>query len=59
MADTKLYVPVVTVSIQDNSVLLKSGFRQTITGISINQKCLDKLKVGTGNLWISKFSRTE
>lgn len=30
MTDTKLYVLVVTVSIQDNLVLLKSGFGQTI-----------------------------
>ena len=30
ITDTKLYVLVVTVSIQDNLVLLKSGFGQTI-----------------------------
>ena len=41
ITDTKLYVPVVTLSTQDNAKLLeqiKSGFKKTI-GINIKQKC--------------------
>ena len=40
ITDTKLYVPVVTLSTHDNAKLLhqlKSGFKKTI-GININQK---------------------
>ena len=39
--DTILYVPVVTISTQDNIKLLKqleSGFKRTIIGININLK---------------------
>ena len=38
--DTKLYVPVVTLSTQDNTKLLqqlKSGFKEQLTGTNINQ----------------------
>ena len=41
ITDTKLYIPVVTLSTNDNTKLLqqlKSGFKRTITGININQK---------------------
>ena len=41
MTDTKLYVPVVTLSTQDNAKLiqqLKSGFEKQLIGININQK---------------------
>ena len=41
ITDTKLYVPVVALSIQDNAKLLeqlKSAFKRTITGINMNQK---------------------
>ena len=37
----KNYVPVVTLSTQDNTKLLeqlKSGFKEQLTGININQK---------------------
>ena len=41
MTDTKLYVPVVTLSTQDNAKLiqqLKPGFEKQLIGININQK---------------------
>ena len=41
IADTKLYVPIVTLSAQDNENLLehlKSGFEKQLTGVNINQK---------------------
>ena len=39
IADTKLYVPIVTLSTQDNENLLehlKSGFEKQLTGVNIN-----------------------
>ena len=39
IADTKLYVPIVTLSAQDNENLLehlKSGFEKQLTGVNIN-----------------------
>ena len=39
IADTKLYVPIVTLSAQDNEKLLEhsiSGFEKQLTGININ-----------------------
>ena len=41
ITDAKLYVPVVTLSTQDNAKLLeqlKSGFKQQLIGINIIQK---------------------
>ena len=40
ITDAKLYVPVVALSIQDNAKLLhlKSGFKEQVTGININEK---------------------
>ena len=39
--DTKLYVPVVTLSKQDNAKLLeKSGLKKQLTGININKKTI-------------------
>ena len=40
ITDRKLYVPLVTLSTQDNAKLLqqlKSGFKKHLTGININQ----------------------
>ena len=48
ITDTKLYVPVVTLSTQDNAKLLqplKSGFKKTLTGANINQKYQRKHKI--------------
>ena len=48
ITNTKFYVPVVTLSIQDNTKLLQplnSGFKSTITGININQKDQQKDKI--------------
>ena len=45
ITDTKLYVPVVTLSIEDNAQLLqqlKSGFKKQLTGINIKQKYQQK-----------------
>ena len=42
LTDAKLYVPVVTLSTQDNAKLLeqlKPGFKRINIGININQKC--------------------
>ena len=42
ITDTKLYVPIVTLSIKNNTKLqqqLKSGFIRKLTGVNINQKC--------------------
>ena len=47
ITDTKLYVPVVPLSTQDNAKLLeqlKSGFKRT-TGINIKQKYQQKNKI--------------
>ena len=47
ITDTKLYVPVVPLSTQDNAKLLeqlKSGFKRTI-GINIKQKYQQKNKI--------------
>ena len=47
ITDTKLYVPVVPLSAQDNAKLLeqlKSGFKRTI-GINIKQKYQQKNKI--------------
>ena len=41
ITDSKLYVPVLTLSTQDNAKLLqhlKSGFKKQLTGINISQK---------------------
>ena len=41
ITETKLYVPIVTLSIQDNAKLLqqlKSGFKEQLTGTNMNQK---------------------
>ena len=41
ITDTKLYVPLVTLSTQDNAKLLeqlKSNLKEQLTGININQK---------------------
>ena len=41
ITDTKFYVPIVTSSTQDNAKLLqqlKSGFKEQLTGMNINQK---------------------
>ena len=45
ITDTNLYVPVITISVQDNAKLLKSGcpikiriLVEQLTGININQK---------------------
>ena len=48
--DTKLYVPVVTLSTQDNVKLLKqlkSGFKRTVIGINISLKKDIKRKTDT------------
>ena len=48
ITDTKLYVPVLTLSTQDNAKLLqplKSGFKKTLTGANINQKYQRKHKI--------------
>ena len=40
ITETKLYVPVVTLSTEDNAKLpqkLKSGFKKQLTGINMNQ----------------------
>ena len=46
--DTKLYVPVVNLSAEnDNKLLeqLKTGFKKQSNGINIDQKCLIRLKI--------------
>ena len=46
--DTKSYVPVVTLSAEnDNKLLeqLKTGFKRTIKWKNIDQKCLIRLKI--------------
>ena len=48
--DTKLHVPVVTLSAEnDNKLLeqLKTGFKKKSNGININQNCLIRLKITT------------
>ena len=48
MTDIKFYVPVATLSTQDNAKLLeklKSGFKKQSTGINTNQKYRQKLKI--------------
>ena len=48
MKDTKLYVPVVTLSAEnDNKLLeqLKTGFKKTSNGVNIDQKCLIRLEI--------------
>ena len=48
ITDTKLYVPVVTLSTQDNAKLLeqlKSGFKEQLIGININQKYQQKYQI--------------
>ena len=45
ITDTRLYFPVVTLSTQDNAKLLeqlKSGFKEQLTGININEKYQQK-----------------
>ena len=62
IADTKLYVPVASLSTQYNTKRfeqLKSGFKRTIIGININQKnqtCfwLFWCNLFTNSLWVSK-----
>ena len=47
IANTKLYVAVVTSSTQNNTILLeqlKSGFKRTLTGFNINKKIKRKTK---------------
>ena len=46
--DTKLYVPVVTLSTEDNAKLLeqlKAGFKEQSTGVNINQRYQQKLRI--------------
>ena len=46
--DTKLYVPVVTLSAENENKLLeqlKTGFTEQLNGINIDLKCLIRLKV--------------
>ena len=46
--DTKLYVPVVTLSAEnDNKLLeqLKQDLKEQLNGINIDQKCLIRLKI--------------
>ena len=48
ITDCKLYVPVVTLSAEEDNKLLdqlKSGFKRTVSGINICHKCLIKLKI--------------
>ena len=48
ITDCKLYVPVVTLSAEnDNKLLeqLKAGFKAQLNGINIDQKCLIRLKI--------------
>ena len=48
ITDTKLYVPVVTLSTQDNAKLLEklnSGFKRQLIGTDINQKFHQKGKI--------------
>ena len=48
--DTKLYVPVVSLSAEnDNKLLeqLKAGFKKPSNGINIDQKCLVRLEITT------------
>ena len=53
--DTKFYVPVVTLSAEnDNKVLeqLKAGFKTTIKWKNMDQKCLIKLKITIQIIWL-------
>ena len=53
LTNTKLYVPVVTLSTHDNAKLLeqlKSGFEKQLTRININQKYIQKNKA---NIYIA------
>ena len=48
ITDFKLYVPAVTLSAENENKLLeqlKTGFKGTINGINIDQKCLIRLKI--------------
>ena len=48
ITDTKLYIPLVTLSTQDNMKPLKhlkSGFNEQLIGVSINQKYQHKIKI--------------
>ena len=48
ITDCKLNVPVVTLSAENDNKLfeqLKTGFKRTINGINIGQKCLIRLKI--------------
>ena len=50
ITDTKLYVPVVTLSKENNTKLLerlKTGFKRTIKGTNTNHKWLFNLKITT------------
>ena len=48
ITDAKFYVPIVTLSTKDNAKLLqqwKSGFKEQLTGININQRFHQKDKI--------------
>ena len=47
ITDCKLYVPVVTLSAENDNFLekLKTGFKRRSNGINIDQKCLIRLKI--------------
>ena len=45
VTDTKLYVPVATLSTQDNANLLQQLKSEQLTGININQKYKQKDKI--------------
>ena len=50
ITDCKLYVPVITLSAEnDNELLeqLKTGLKEQLNGINIDQKCLIRLKITT------------